>query len=299
MGAIAMDVAVNSLPETLSVLTVTPLTVRIGAEISGVDASRPVPPPMARELNALLNKWKVLFFRDQPIDPDQQVAFAETFGPINREYFISDPDHPAIQKVEPARSKYGHVDRWHSDTSWMVKPAKAALLFGKTIPPVGGDTIWADGVAAYAGLPDEVKERIEDLDVIHDAGNIGQFAKKGHPDFLNRQQANRERRRKYPLVAHPIVRSHPETGEKTLFLNAGLCTFIVGLAPGESRELLEYLYKEYTRPKYTVRFRWRTNSIAVWDQRQTMHFAVTDYPLETTDRVLHRILIAGDDVPHR
>ena len=296
-----MDIAVNDIPPvtqstTASGLTVRPMTWTIGAEIDGVDASKPVPGAVAQDLNDLLNKWKVIFFRDQDITPQQHIEFAGTFGPVIGDYDVArDPDHAQIQAVKP--SVHGHVNEWHTDTSWMVRPAKAAILRGIVIPEVGGDTMWADGVAAYNGLPDDVKEKIESLDLIHDASNIGQYYK-DHPDYRNKKENDRVRRIKNPLVAHPLVRTHPETGERSLFINANLSTHIVGMVPSESRELLAYLMKQYTKPEYTVRFKWRRNSIAVWDQRQTQHYAVTDYPLGTP-RLLNRILVASDDIPHR
>jgi taurine dioxygenase len=281
---------------TAAGLTVKPLTGQIGAEIEGVNAREPVAPEVGAELNALLNQWKVIFLRDQPVTPEQHIAFAGTFGPVIRDYAAArDADHMEIQKI---RGTYGNVNKWHTDTSWMVRPAKCAVLHGIVVPEVGGDTMWADGVAAYQGLPEEIKERIQDLDCIHDPSNIGKSYGKDDPEYAARQQRRRDIRKQHPLVAQPIVRTHPETGEKTLFLNENLCTWIVGLPPQESDELLAYLLREYQRPEYTVRFRWQPHSIAIWDQRQTQHTAINDYPVGTP-RHLERILVAGDDVPHR
>lgn len=278
-------------------LTVRPLTARIGAEIDGIDATRPIPPAQAAELNALLNTWKVIFFRDQPVTKDQHRRFAETFGPVMSDYYLTKDasDHPEIQVVKPT---FGNVSKWHTDTSWMVRPSKCAVLHGVVIPEVGGDTVWADGVAAYEGLPDDVKIRIDELDAIHDAARIGVDYGKDDPRYPEKIAKARATRRNHPLVAQPIVRTHPETGEKSLFLNANLCTYIAGLAPDESRALLDYLLAEYARPEYSCRFRWQPHSIAVWDQRQTQHYAINDYPMGTP-RELHRILVSSDDVPHR
>ena len=277
-------------------LTVRPLTGRIGAEICGVDCAKDIPSAVAAELNQLLNKWKVIFFRDQAVTPAEHIRFAGIFGPVVDNYAAArDPDHVEIQKI---RSTYGNVNKWHTDTSWMVKPAKCAVLHAVVVPEVGGDTMWADGVAAYEGLPQEVKDRIGELDCIHDPSNIGKSYGLDDPDYAARLQKRRDIRKQHPLVAQPIVRTHPETGEKSLFLNENLSTHIVGLAPDEGRELLDFLLREYQRPEYTVRFRWRPNSIAVWDQRQTQHTAINDYP-DGTPRQLHRVLVSGNDVPHR
>ncbi len=280
----------------LAGLTVTPMTCRIGAEIGGIDARQPVPEDTRAELNALLDKWKVIFFRDQPVTTEQHMRFAETWGPIIRDYGAArDPDHATVQKV---RGTYGNINKWHTDTSWMVRPAKAAVLHGVVIPDVGGDTMWADGVAAYNGLPDDVKERIADLDAVHDATNIHKGYGKDDPRYEELRQQKRDMRKQHPLVAQPIVRTHPQTGEKSLYINDNLTTFVVGMAPEEGAELLQYLQRQYQRPEYTVRFRWRKDSIAVWDQRQTQHYAVNDYPMGTA-RQLNRILVASEDVPHR
>lgn len=289
----------NTLPETqgsTSAITVEPLTLRIGAEIRGVDATKPIPENQAQELRDLLNKWKVIFFRDANIDRDQQYVFAEAFGPIMRDYEIfSTPSYPGLQIV---KATYGGVNKWHSDTSWMVKPAKAAVLRAVTIPPYGGDTMWADGVAAYEALSPEMKERIEDLDCLHDVSRVGVDYGKTSPDYEARKQRMRDARKIHARVAHPIVRTHPETGEKSLFLNANLSTYIPGLSLEESASLLKELLDHYARPEFCVRFKWTAGAIAVWDQRQTQHYAVNDYPVGI-DRQLERILIASDDVPHR
>jgi taurine dioxygenase len=157
--------------------------------------------------------------------------------------------------------------------------------------------MWADSVAAYEGLPQDVKERIAELRVIHDPAGIGRNNRPDDPDF----EAYRERRRKlrleHPLVAHPLVRVHPETGEKALYINTNLCTQIVGLPLEESEELLRYLFIQSALPQNTCRFRWTANAIAVWDQRQTQHLPIADLPVGT-DRLMHRVLVASDDMPH-
>ena len=299
MNPLAIERPTHAYPAILRTparLAVRPLTGTIGAEIEGVNCCEPVPAAQAAELNQLLNKWKVIFFRDQPMKPAEHKRFAGTFGPVIDNYAAArDPDHVEIQTI---RSTYGNVNKWHTDTSWMVKPAKCAVLHGIVVPEVGGDTMWADGVAAYNGLPDDVKDRISELDCIHDPSNIGKSYGVDDPNYAARLQRRREIRKEHPLVAQPIVRTHPETGEKSLFINENLSTFVIGFTAKESEELLAYLNREYARPEYCVRFRWQPNSIAVWDQRQTQHTAINDYP-QGTPRQLHRILVAGDDVPHR
>jgi len=288
---------------TPSALVVRPLTCRIGAEIEGVDPTQDIDPAVAAELNQLLNKWKVIFFRGTEMSEGRFVEFAKTFGPIlDYKYGRREGEYPMIGKVRSksadGKSNNKGANYWHTDTSWMARPAKAAVLRGVTVPEVGGDTMWADGVAAYEGLSDEMKERIENLDVVHDPARISStyFASKEEQE--RNKLRTRALRKDNPLVAHPIVRTHPETGERTLYLNSNLCSYIVGLPQEESDALLAELHAHYARPEFTCRFRWTPNAIAVWDQRQTQHYAVSDYP-PGTPRELHRILIAHDDVPHR
>jgi taurine dioxygenase len=286
----------ESLPSVETSLKVTPLTTRIGAEIEGVDARQPISAEQAAELRQLLNKWKVIFFRNQPITPEQHLQFASAFGPVMRDYRIALP-HPDHEDIQQVRFKFGIVDRWHTDTSFMVRPAKAAVLHSVRVPPVGGDTMFADQVAAYNGLPDDVKERIAELRCIHDPASIGRNNRPEDPDFEAYKERRRKLRLEHPLIAHPLVRRHPETGEKSLFINTNLCTQIVGLPLEESDELLQYLFIQSGLPQYTCRFRWTANAIAVWDQRQTQHLPVNDLPAGT-DRLMHRILVASDDIPH-
>ena len=284
-------------------LRVRPLTCRMGAEIEGVNPSQSIDPAVAAELNRLLAKWKVIFFRDSGITEDRQfLEFAKTFGPIlDYKYGRREGEFPQIGKVR-SKGADGSINKgatyWHSDTSWMARPAKAAVVRGVVIPEVGGDTMWADGVAAYESLSDAMKERIENLDVVHDPARISSTYFSTKEEQERNVQRTRALRKDNPLVAHPIVRTHPETGERTLFLNTNLCSYIVGLPREESDALLAELYAHNTRPEFTCRFRWSPNAIAVWDQRQTQHYAVADYP-PGTPRELHRILVECDDVPHR
>jgi taurine dioxygenase len=171
-------------------------------------------------------------------------------------------------------------NHWHTDTSWRIDPSFGAVLRAVDIPDVGGDTIWADGGAIYRGLPDDLKAKIDDLWVVHD-----------YQDALQRSGV------RYPLVSHPIVRTHPETGEDIFWVNFSLKPRIVDLDKAESDALLARLYEEVKKPEYHARFRWRKNSVAFWDNRAGLHYAVRDYG--DYPRVMERVLIASDDIPHR
>jgi taurine dioxygenase len=264
-------------------LTVDRLNPTIGAEIGGVDLTQPLTAQLRETLRALLLKHKVLFFRDQEITRDQQVAFALNFGELYAHPTGGVETHRVVQPIAAENFKKYAANgesHWHTDTSWRIDPSFGAVLRAVTIPEVGGDTIWADGAAIYRGLSEDLKAQIDDLYVIHD-----------YQDALRRSGVN------YPLVAHPIVRTHPETGEDIFWINFGLKPRIVGLDKAESDALLARLYDEVKRPEYHARFRWRKNSVAFWDNRAGLHFAVRDYG--DFPRVMERVLIASDDIPHR
>ncbi|ACO78378.1 taurine catabolism dioxygenase, TauD/TfdA family [Azotobacter vinelandii CA] len=267
-------------------LEITPLEPTIGAEVSGVDLKKPLSPAQRDRLKALLLQYKVLFFRDQHLSREQQVAFARHFGELYVHPTSKQPDErfPEVHQIiaSEARARYGDAlrGRWHSDTSWLLEPTYGAVLRPLDLPPAGGDTIWADSGLVYRGLPDDVKARIDDLYVVHNF--------KPSLDAVGFD---------YPLVSHPLVRTHPETGEDVLFINFSMFPYILGWSPEESRELVDYLLKEFSTPEYHVRFKWREGSLAFWDNRSSLHYPVHnygDYP-----RVMERVLIADDDIPHR
>ena len=277
-----MSVATLRPPGVGERLTVQPVNPTIGAEIGGVDLAQPLTAEVRGELRTLLLKHKVLFFRDQEITRDQQVAFALNFGELYAHPTGGTETHRVIQPIAAENFKKYDIreSHWHTDTSWRIDPSLGAVLRAVDIPEVGGDTIWADGGAIYRGLPEDLKAQIDDLYVIHD-----------YQDALQRSGV------RYPLVAHPIVRTHPETGEDILWINFGLKPRIVDLDRAESDALLARLYTEVKRPEYHARFRWRKNSVAFWDNRAGIHYAVRDYG--DYPRVMERVLIAGDDIPHR
>ena len=263
-------------------LTVQPINPTIGAEIGGVDLGQPLSAQTRADLKALLLRHKVLFFRDQEISRDQQVAFALNFGELYAHPTGGTETHRVVQPIaaETFRKLERPENHWHTDTSWRIDPSFGAVLRAVDIPEVGGDTIWADGAAIYRGLPDDLKAQIDDLYVIHD-----------YQDALVRSGVT------YPLVAHPIVRTHPETGEDIFWVNFSLKPRIVDLERAESDALLARLYAEVKKPEYHARFRWRKNSVAFWDNRAGLHYAVRDYG--DYPRVMERVLIASDDIPHR
>ena len=277
--------AADILDRADGIIGIRPLQPTIGAEIDGVDLSRPLSPEQRDAIRAALLRYKVIFFRDQPLTNDQHAAFAGAFGPLyTHPSNTADPKIAPIHKIAAAdAAKYEKRihrdvkpgDGYHSDTSWRLVPTWGAVLRAVTLPEVGGDTIWVDAHLAYEGLSDDVKARLAGLHVTHDFREALTGA--GHD---------------YPIVAHPVVRTHRETGQKILWVNYTQRPQILGVELAESRELLDEIVRQYKRPEYQVRFSWRPNSVAFWDNRAAVHYAVRNYG--DFPRVLERILIADE-----
>jgi taurine dioxygenase len=269
-------------------LTIRPLQPTIGADISGVDLRNPLSDADRDQIKAAILEYKVVFFRDQFIDQDQHADFARRFGPLYTHPSTKKADAataPAIHNIAAldekkyaqylARQQAEGWDPYHSDTSWRLVPTWGAVLRAVNLPDVGGDTIWVDAGLAYDRLPEDVKQRLAGLHVTHDYRDA--LVGAGHD---------------YPVVAHPVVRTHRETGKKILFVNFTEHPWIVGLDRDESRELLSIVHDQYRKPEFQVRFSWRPGSIAFWDNRAAVHYAVRNYG--DFPRLLERILIADD-----
>lgn len=272
------------------------LTACIGAEISGVnlgDASRDA--GLFAELKALLLKHRVLFLRDQEITRAEHLAFARRFGPLEDHPVAgSDPENPGLVQIYRSEEKNPYENNWHTDGLWRPNPPMGAVLRCVECPEVGGDTIWVNMVEAYAKLPEDVKKKIANLRAIssieHSFGAV--------MDVESRRKLGREN----PPVEHPVVRTHPETGEKILYVGSFTTHFINFHTPENVRygidknpgagQLLQYLHSQATIPEYQVRFRWRPNSVAIWDNRATHHYAVMDY--WPAPRKMERAGIVGD-----
>jgi alpha-ketoglutarate-dependent taurine dioxygenase len=269
---------------TGSSVAVTQSTPSIGAEISGLDLRDTLSPSLSAELRSLLVRFKVLFFRNQEIDTGQLMTLAKNFGSVLflPETHDAHPEYPGVQIISD-ETKPSRPDRrrgeWHIDCSGLIISPCATILHAVTIPPVGGDTIWANLAAAYEGLSDELKQTIDGL-----------YLTQGGINFF------RERGIEYPRLSYPIVRTHPETNEKVLYVNflsrpwVTDPPWITGWSPEKSAELIRQLKEEATRPEYQVRFRWSPSAIAVWDNRAVLHYAVNDY--DDSPRRMERILVA-------
>ena len=270
--------------EPYELFTLRPLGRVIGAEIDGVDLGARMTPDLREELNRALLEWKVLFFRDQRITPAQQRAFAAHWGELETNPFIARGDDDHVTRFERTAAMPGYENIWHTDVTWRPNPALGSVLRLIEVPPVGGDTMWADMAAAYDNLPADVRARIDGLTAVHDY--LPGFDRFADPALLAQWQD------RFPPVEHPVVRTHPETGRRTLFVNQAFTTHIVGLDRAESDRLLRYLFLQAHTPEFQVRFSWRPDSVAFWDNRATQHYAVNDYHPHV--RIAERVAIAGD-----
>jgi taurine dioxygenase len=276
-------------------INVSPLTVNIGAEIDGVDLSLPVEQAVLAEIRQAWLEHKVIFFRDQQITEAQQVSFARCFSDLEpHPVSPSVPDHPELMLLARGETKKNSENEFHTDMTFRDVPPMGAVLRAVQLPPVGGDTVWVNMAAAYEGLSNEVKEKIDGLVAVHDAVPV--FAHRLTTDGLAAL------RRDYPPIEHPVVVRHPETGDKVLYVNRIFTTHIVNaytakfIRRPESDALLTLLFNQVTLPEYQVRFRWKKNSIAAWDNRSTQHYAVLDYidnATPQTRRVMHRATLKG------
>jgi len=283
--------------EVVEGLTFTPVGSVLGAEVSGVDLRQDLEPGEVAAIRGALNRYKVLIFRDQDISHDRHVQFGRYFGDLEGHPVTKHvPGYPEILHIEAGEGLKLNErilpilragDKWHTDVTFREKPSFGGILRARTLPPLGGDTLFADTAAVYADLPDDVKERIGRLRAEHDI--LQSFGYRVSQEERERLSAQ------FPPRAHPVVRTHPETGEKHLFVNHVFTSRILGVEEDESRALLSYLLARVRSPEYHLRIRWTPNAIVFWDNRATQHYAVLDYwPHE---RVMERVTVAGTDRP--
>ncbi|MBI4935726.1 MAG: TauD/TfdA family dioxygenase [Actinobacteria bacterium] len=278
--------------------SIEPLTGTLGAVLHGVDLSHSLTEREAAAVRSALLSYRVVFFRDQQITPVQQVQFARTLGTLTPAHPLVgglDDDHPEVLQLDSDDYPLGvgnrgkgtsYNNRWHTDVTFSATPPAFAVLAGRVIPRRGGDTLWADLVDAYETLSTPIQRLLDDLVAVHDASAT--FNR-----FRNEDPSGEQRAKLAQLqpVRHPVVRVHPETGERGLFVNDTFTAAIEGLSPAESDALLRLLYEHTIAPERVVRWHWREGDVAVWDNRSTAHYAAADY---TERRVMHRITVAGD-----
>jgi taurine dioxygenase len=281
------------------ILDIRPATPLIGAEITGIDLRRPLGPATSEAIRQALLQWKVLFFRDQEITDDQFLAFGRVFGPLTPAHPIAQglPEHPEIweRAASEYKTRHGHDPQvasarpprdykgWHIDITFVANPNRYSILRGIEIPAYGGDTLWSNMEAVYDGLSPKIQALIDGLQAVHRTSNYDFGGGRPTSDKIGQFAA-----------LHPVVRVHPETGRKTLFINPGTTSHIVGLRERESQALLDLLADEISRPEYTVRFRWTPHALVIWDNQATAHAGPIDYAHFDLPRIVRRITVAGD-----
>ncbi|MDC6379022.1 taurine dioxygenase [Pseudomonas graminis] len=268
-----------------------PLSPALGAQISGVDLSRDLTGEQRNVIEQALLDHQVLFFRDQPITPQQQARFAANFGDLHiHPIYPNVPEQPEVLILDTAVTDVRDNAVWHTDVTFLPTPALGAVLSAKQVPAYGGDTLWASGIAAFEALSRPMQMLLDGLTATHDFTRSFPLERFGNTaEDLARWE---ETRRKNPPLSHPVIRTHPVSGRKALFVNEGFTTRINELEAAESEAILKLLLAHGTRPEFTLRWRWQTNDVAMWDNRVTQHYAVDDYRPQR--RVMHRATILGD-----
>ncbi|MRT26453.1 taurine dioxygenase [Enterobacteriaceae bacterium RIT697] len=272
-------------------LSFTALGPNIGAQVSDVDLSRPLSDAQFEQLYHGLLRHQVLFLRNQVITPEQQRALAIRFGDLHIH-----PVYPHAEGVEEIIVLDTHQDNppdndnWHTDVTFIQTPPAIAILASKLLPESGGDTLWSTGIAAYEALSEPFKTLLNGLQAEHDF-------KKSFQEYKYRKTEEEHQRwqqavAKNPPVQHPVIRTHPVSGRKALFVNEGFTTRLLGLSEKESDALLNFLFWHNAKPEFQVRWRWQENDVAIWDNRVTQHYANADY--YPARRVMHRATVLGD-----
>jgi taurine dioxygenase len=260
----------------------------IGAEISGVDISSPLSEDIVTRLRQALLEHLVIFFRDQRLDPQQLLAFARQFGePMAYPQLTGLPGYPLVTPVikhEHETRNFGGV--WHSDTAYLERPPMGSVLYALETPPTGGDTLFANQYLAYETLPADIRNKVDAL------VGINSSAKAEASRTREDRQRDAGDQLKVLVARHPVVRTHPETGRKSLYVNIGHTTHFEGWTESESADLLAMLFDHQIRPEFICRFHWQPGSLAFWDNRCTLHYPLNDY--HGYRRVMHRITLAGD-----
>ncbi|MGY1772873.1 TauD/TfdA dioxygenase family protein [Blastococcus sp. SYSU D00813] len=275
-------------PAPADLLAVERLGASHGARITGVDLATASDETLAA-VRAALTEHKVLFFPAQSLDPDSQVRLGRRLGELTPSHPVVrglDDDHPEIYSLDAADN--GFADVWHTDVTFVRRPPLGSILRAVQLPPVGGDTSWADAEAAYASLSAPVRALADQLTAVHDGNREWGY-------HLAQRGGNRWEDGEYTRlepVEHPVVRVHPETGRRSLFVNPGFTSHVAGVSEAESRGLLDLFYAHLTKPEHVVRHRWSAGDVAMWDNRSTLHYANRDYG--GFRRIMHRVTLRGD-----
>jgi len=274
-------------------IDLSPLSPALGAEVRGVDLSRPVDDAVAAEIRTAFAEHLVLFFRDQALTPERQVTFARLFGPVGA-YPFAEPiaEHPQVISIikEPHQTtNFGGI--WHTDTPYLERPSLGSVLYAREVPACGGDTLWAHGYRAWETLSDGLKTVLEPLRAVQSAAKNKAKLRTDH--LKDGAMRGRDAARMDATEAtHPVARTHPITGRKALYVSPAHTTRFVGWTDEESARLLDFLFGHLTHEDNTCRFRWTKGAVAVWDNRCTLHYPLNDY--QGQRREMHRVTIEGE-----
>lgn len=267
------------------------LTSAIGGLVSGIDLRKPLSESELDALYRALLEYHVLFFRKQAITPDDQIALAKRFGPIDIHPFGRHMEtHPEVGLLDQTQPKRDGANRWHTDSTFMRKPPKLAILHAVKLPACGGDTSWSSMIRAWELLSPAFQRCLEGLEAAHDiTGPLRRAIAGGHSvgDLEGVRAA-------WPDEIHPVVCRHPDTGKKFLYVNSNFTSYFRGMSDAESQALLAFLFDWVRSPELQVRFQWEEDSVAIWDNRCTQHYATADYGER---RIMHRVSVAGDWIP--
>lgn len=266
------------------------LTPTMGARIEGVDLSKTFDDVDIAAIRRLFLTHRVIFFEDQNLSPQQHRDFAARFGEFQiHPFYQAHPECRELVVLDTGSHSPTDNDHWHTDMTYSPEPPMAGILYSRLIPPQGGDTLWADMHAAYLALSPSIRSLLDPLDAVHNLAKA--FPPEHRAVHSSGSERYEEKMRRNPPVLHPVVRTHPETGEDCLFVNEGFTTAIQGLAKKESDDLLAFLFAHVHKPEFNVRWRWKPNTLAMWDNRCTQHYAVNDYFPHR--RVMHRATLKG------
>jgi taurine dioxygenase len=274
-------------------LDIRPIAGAIGAEVRGLDLSQKVDAAGSASILNALYDHKVIFFRDQDLTPEQQIDFSASLAPVFT-------DHPGyLPTLEGHREivvldgqKGGRANLWHSDVSISPKPPMGSVLYMKECPSWGGDTMWADMTAAYDGLSDRMKTYLEGLTAVHDLAATVRNVVRDRSEGTKSPTGAPPDTSALPRAIHPVVRTHPATGRKILYVNPTFTAHIEGVPPKEADAVLAFLFEHQDQPEFQCRWGWQTGDVAIWDNRATHHYAIADYGDEP--RCIHRVTLEGE-----
>jgi taurine dioxygenase len=281
----------SALSEAAAPFRVAPLTSHVGAEILDIDLSRPQPDAVFSEIRRLFARYGVLFFRDQTLTIEQYVALGERFGTLeDNDTLAHAPGFPQVGMLVKEPTHLTSIgDMWHTDHTYLSEPMKATMLRAIEVPPYGGDTLFLHTARAFAALPDGLKETLRSLKALHSRTHLIRDGKYAAQYFKERPSQTATDTLAATAI-HPVVTRHPDTGEEILFVNPGYVVKFDGWSAKYSAGLLASLYEHCLQPEYQCRFRWQPGSIAIWDNRQTWHYATNDY--HGHRRIMQRLIIA-------